>query len=334
MNPVALSEYSQIHNALSPSVDTLRNKSILITGATGLIGSYLVNFLNYLNTLHDFNINIYATSTGAHKLSARFAGYKNTHFIVHDFTTPFSSDIAFDYIIHAASPADPQSFVSHPVETMLTNIIGTQSLLEHIRQYGGHMLYLSSGEIYGNTQDSAATENDFGSIDTKTSRACYPESKRASEALCASYIAQYDLHVNIARLCYIYGASITDTSNRADADFLRHAINHTDIVLNSPCTQRRTYCYIADAVSGILHILLHSQSGDVFNIANPESITTLYNYAKILADLAGIKVIAPAPDNRIVSNSVLDASKLIQSGWTPHYNLQDGLSNTLKQSLK
>ena len=310
--------------------DKFKEKSILVTGANGLIGSYLVDYLSYTGA------NVYALSRSLEKLKKRFSKNSEINYIEQDLNNTFKTDLTFDYIIHAASNAHPLAFSLEPVETMKTNLFGTMNLLEHIKNYGGKLLYLSTGEIYGNNIDHAFTENDLGVVDTKIARSCYPESKRAAETLCISYYAEYNISVNIARLCYVYGPTITDTNSRADAQFLRNALNNEDIILKSKGAQKRTYCYIADVVSAILFILLNGTNAEVYNIANPDSIISIANYAKELAELANVKVKFEIPDDIEAkgyskqADSILNAEKLIKLGWHPVYNIKDGLRNTIQ----
>lgn len=307
-----------------------QNKSVLITGANGLIGSYLTDYLSYVGA------DTYAMSRSLEKLKKRFKYNSNINLIAQDLNNSFEIEQTFDYIIHAASNSHPISFSTDPVGTMKTNLLGTMNLLEHIKHHGGKLLYISSGEIYGNNIDHAFTENDLGIIDSKSVRSCYPESKRAAETLCISYNAQYNINVNIARLCYIYGPTITDTNSRADAQFLRNALNKENIILKSKGLQKRTYCYIADAVSAILYILLHGENAGVYNVANQNSIVTVAEYAQILANLANVKLEFAIPDEIEAkgyskqADSILSAEKLVKLGWYPVYSIDEGLKNTLK----
>ena len=223
---------------------------------------------------------------------------------------------------------------------MKTNLFGTMNLLELSKDCGAKFLYLSTGEIYGNNTDHIFTENDLGIVDTKLARSCYPESKRAAETLCMAYHSQYNVSVNIARLCYIYGATITDTNSRADAQFLRNAIQKQDIVMKSDGLQRRTYCYVADCVSGILTILLKGKDGEVYNISNHNSVVSIREYAQTLAKISGVKLVFDMPDEvekkgySKNADSILDSTKLQNLGWDAFYDIEKGLINTYKLKQK
>ena len=334
MNYILLEEYEKIYQVLSSNINDLKNKSILITGANGLIGSYLVEFLQYLNLTLDYNIKIYLMSRSLQKLRKRFKNQSSLFFIEQDLNQQITINQTFDYIIHAASNAHPIAFSTDPVGTMKTNLIGTINLLEMSKNSNTKFLYLSTGEIYGNNVDKAFNENCIGLVNSTDVRSCYPESKRAAETLCIAYANQYNINTNIARLCYIYGATITDDNSRADAQFLRKVINKENIILKSLGEQKRTYCYVADAVSALLFILLNAKSKDVYNIANPNSIVSVKQYAELLARIGNVNIEYDTPSENEKkgyskpADSILDATKLINMGWQPLYDIQEGLQHT------
>lgn len=330
MNAILLTEFDDIYKRLESVLHKLNNKAILITGATGLIGCYLVKFLLYLNERHNMGINIYATSTSLQKLYDRFGSENaNLHYLQMDLSVSVKFHRKFNFVIHAAGVTSPDVFANNPVGVMRTNLIGTMSVLDSaIMAHGGRFLFISSGEIYGNNiTDVPFVETDNGNINCTVVRSGYPESKRACETLCMSYEQQYGIHVNVARLCYIYGPTITQNSMRVDAQCLRAALNGENIVLNTMGNQRRTWCYVADATAGILQILLCAKSGAVYNVAHTKSIATIFEYATTLANIAGVRVCISA-NIYGGGNSILDGTKLIELGWQPQYDLQTGLLHT------
>ncbi|MCD7779924.1 MAG: NAD-dependent epimerase/dehydratase family protein [Candidatus Gastranaerophilales bacterium] len=333
-NNILENEYKKIIENID--IHSLNGKSTAITGATGLIGSYMIDFLLYVNEQYNLNMKIYAMSRSIKKLEKRFKQNNNLFLIEQDLNEPLKQTFKADYIIHCASNAHPLAFSLYPVETMKTNLLGTINLLEMIKGTNTKFLYISSGEIYGNNIDEKPfTEDDLGLIDTKFARSCYPEAKRAAETLCISYSMEYDINVNIARLCYVYGSTITNENSRADAQFLRNAINNEDIVMKSEGRQKRTYCYVADVVSALFIILLKGENNEVYNISNPNSICSVKEYAEVLAELANVNIIFDIPcktEKKGYSkplDSVLNSDKLINLGWKPLYSLKDGLKNTL-----
>lgn len=321
-------------------IPDLQNKRILITGACGLIGSAIVDYLMKLNAGTEGKIEVFALARKQHALEKRFeknVSNAQLHLLVGDVTNFDCVGLNVDYIIHAASPAHPLAYSQTPVDVMQANLLGTINMLELAKQCNARMVFISSGEVYGISRDpnSAFQEREYGYIDILNPRACYPESKRAAETLCASYAAQYGVQAKIARLCHVYGPTITEENSRADAQFLRNALGGNDIVMKSAGTQVRSFCYVEDAVTGILYILIRGASGEAYNVANRNSTTSIREYAEILADLANVTIINDFPSDveaqgySYVSRSVLDASKLEKIGWTPKHTLAGGLQETL-----
>lgn len=335
MRKVLVQDFERICTNLSFDIKTINGKSFLVTGANGLIGSYLIFFLDYLNKEYNAGIKIYAMSRSKERLEKSLSG-ADVDIIEQDLNESLKQKIDADYIIHAASNAHPLAYSKDPVGTMKTNLVGTMNLLEGIQNPNSKFLYISSGEIYGSNVDHAFTENDLGIVDTKSVRSCYPESKRAAETLCMAYNAQFGVHVNVARLCYVYGPTITDSNSRADAQFLRNALDGEDIVMKSEGAQRRTYCYVADTVAALLTILVKGADAEVYNIANPNSIVSVREYAATLCEITGVNLKFELPDEvekrgySKSSDSILDASKLINLGWKPVYGIKDGLTQTIE----
>ena len=314
-------------------IDLTEGRSVLITGASGLIGSALVDLLMSLNRKFDAQIKIYAVSRNRDYAETRFQTYwgdSNFHYICHDVTEPFSLDIPLDYIIHGASNASPQHYALDPVGTMKANLWGVSNLLDLAREKEARLLYISSGEVYGEGDGRDFTENYSGYMDCLNPRSCYPSSKRASETLCISYKEQYKVDVVIARPCHIYGPD-TSRDDRAFAQFLRCAKQGEDIVLKSEGKQVRSYCHVDDCASALLYILLKGENGEAYNIANRESVLSIRELAGMIAQIAGVKVIRDIPSTQEskgyskVQRAILDPSKLEKLGWTPTISLCDGL---------
>lgn len=335
--------------AIRPEIswDMLYEKKVLITGASGMIGSYIVDLLMKRNLQYDNRITIYALSRNKKKLESRFEQYNNSPFFksmeVDVNKSIPSENVGFvDYIIHAASNTHPKEYALDPVGTIMTNVYGTYNLFEYMKQYDKvkkcRMVILSSVEIYGeNRGDVHRFEEDYmGYLNSNTLRAGYPESKRTSEALMQAYIAQCDLDAVCVRLSRIYGASLEIDDSKAMTQFLRNAINKENIVLKSEGNQLYSYSYIADAVRAILTVMLKGRSGESYNVSDENSDITLREIVNYLAVLSGTKVVFQLPDKKemhgysIVTKALLDASKIKRElGWKAYYSIYDGIQKTL-----
>jgi len=323
--------------------NTLNHKSILITGASGMIGSFLIDLLMRMNQTDHRNIKVIALGRDLEKAKTRFPSYfedPNFSFVAGDINdeTAFSTIDKADFIIHAASNTHPLLYASDPIGTMMTNLIGTKHLLDlAVRSHSERFLFVSTVEVYGeNTgQQEKFTETSFGYIDCNTLRAGYPESKRAGEALCQAYLKQHNLDVVIPRLPRIYGPTMLMSDSKALSQFIKNSLNGQDIVLKSEGTQFYSYAYVADAVSGLLTVLLLGEKGQAYNIADAHSDITLRDLAQKLATLSHTKVIFDLPSEAERSGfskatkALLDSSKLQGLGWKALVNLDEGLQRTL-----
>ena len=331
-----LAEELQNIAALELPWDALAGKTVAVTGATGLVGSYLLRALDAINRAHDLKLHLIALCRRPEAAQERLRGIANLRFHPYDACAALSADFRADFIVHAASNAHPLAFSTDPVGTMQANLLGTMQLLEHVRATGGRLLFLSTGEIYGENPALASfDEHSFGSVDPMRFRACYPESKRAAETLCASYVRQFGADAVVARLCYIYGPTIAPANSRADAQFLRRALAGEDIVMKSAGSQLRSYAYVADAVSALLTVLLRGETGRAYNVANRESTHTIREYAETLARLAGVRVTFELPPEAerqgysTVTRAVQNPARLEALGWRPFATLEEGLRHTL-----
>lgn len=319
--------------------EDLKEKSVIITGATGLIGSFLVETLMYSNEIFGNNINVYAVGRSKERLMNRFnsfASNKYFHPIEQDINKPLTFDFSANYIIHAASNAHPFAFNTDPVGTILSNIVGTYQLLEYAYKVNTErFLFISSGEVYGENQEDKLSEEFSGYVNPISPRSCYPTSKRAAENLCVSFSKQYGLFTIIARLCHTYGPNVTSSDNRASVQFINKALKGETIILKSKGTQKRSYCYIADSVSGILTALLKGISSEAYNIANPLSIVTIAELAHEIAKQANTTIDFQLNNNENheqntpITHAVLASKKLESLGWKGSYGITSGIKHTL-----
>ena len=314
----------------------LRDVSILVTGATGLIGSCAIDVLSVLNKEFCANIKIYALGRNKNKIESRFG--KNVIPVEQDIINPLDKKIEYDYIIHAASNADPKSYALQPVETILTNVLGNKNILDYC---AGHlkkkMILTSSFEVYGELKgQDIFLENMSGIIDQTVLRNGYPESKRCSELLVRSYVDEYGVDAIIARLPSVYGPTMLESDSKAHAQFIRNALNGENIVLKSKGEQTRTYCYVLDVVSALFKLLCAGKDGEIYNVSNENSIASIAEVAKTCAEIAGTKVVFDLPSEVEAKgfsrsrNCILDNKKLKDLGWSGKYSLREGLEETLE----
>lgn len=312
-------------------------KNILVTGATGLIGTALVEKL-----LQNGRHNVFATGRNAKRAETRFARYAangHFHFFSHDVRQPLFGDTVYHYIVHAASGADPRSFGDDPVGVMTANIDGVRHLLDYGRQYGmERFLYISSGEVYGTGKEEHIfwNEDDSGYVNTMNARSCYPSAKRAAETLCAAYAAQYGLDIVVARPCHTYGPLFTESDNRVYAQFLRDVLSGRDIVLKSSGEQYRSWIYVDDCADALITILYKGESGRAYNVADEESCVTIRQLAEIIAKAGGKSVIQDkhstlhTPHSTLIMRSTFDTSRLRSLGWQPRFTLGQGIAECLR----
>ena len=322
--------------------ERLKGKSIMISGATGLIGSFLIDVLVEKNTVDGLDCSIYALGRSREKAEARFgSNAEKFQFVPYDVKQPIVMDApgTIDYVLHLASNTHPLQYSLDPIGTVATNIIGLQNMLEFACSHNAaRFAFASSNEIYGeNRGDVEFFDEDYcGYINSNTLRAGYPESKRCGEALCQAYLSQKGLDVVIPRFTRSYGPTMLMTDTKAISQFIKKGVAGEDIVLKSAGTQLYSYQYVVDSVSGLLTILLCGEKGEAYNIAEEHSDIMLKDLADIIAGINGKKVVFEIPDAveaagySTATKARLDGSKLQALGWHPKYDIKTGLERTIR----
>jgi len=321
--------------------DTLKNKSILITGATGLIGTFLIDLLMYRNTKYNDNITIYAVGRSKEKALTRFKEYIDSRFflfIQQNIQNPLELNSSVDYIIHGASNTHPIAYATEPINTVLLSVLGTKLILDfasthHVKR----TIFLSTVEVYGENRGDVETfkEDYCGYIDCNTLRSGYPEGKRAAESLCQAYIKEMNIDIVIARCCRVYGPTMTDNDSKVIAQFIRNAVNNEDIVLKSKGNQLYSYCYVADICYALLVMLINGKNGEAYNISDNNCNLSLLEIATICSEYTGKNIIFDIPSSvesagySKATKALMDSAKLQKLGWEAKYQLNYGIKRTL-----
>ncbi|WP_026498838.1 NAD-dependent epimerase/dehydratase family protein [Butyrivibrio sp. WCD2001] len=324
--------------------EKLSGKTVLLSGATGLIGSFLIDVLAYRNKEKGSKTKIIALGRSKERIYDRFGLQGDTDLfkaieqdVNDDLSDEFLSQKA-DFVLHLASNTHPLQYSTDPIGTIITNIIGLRNMLDYAADNEAErFVFASSVEIYGENRGDTEkfAEEYLGYIDCNTLRAGYPESKRAGEALCQAYIKQKGLDVVIPRLSRTYGPSMLKTDTKAISQFIKKGVDKENIILKSEGNQLYSYSYVEDAVTGLLFCLFYGKCGEAYNIADPASDITLKDMANVIAEYAGTEVIFELPDATEAAGyskatkAMLDSSKLKELGWRAEYDMKAGLIRTI-----
>ena len=307
------------------------NKTVLVTGATGLIGKLCVKSL----LESGFNTKVIALVRNKEKGLRVLGENNNLKFLVQDINSKINLDENVDYIIHGASVTSSSDFVNKPVETIITAINGTKNVLDFAKTQPKlqAMVYLSSLEVYGVPENENTSETDYGYIDILSARSSYSEGKKITETLCISYCSEYNVPVKIARLAQTFGAGVDKNDNRVFAQFAKSVINKGNIILHTKGETARNYCYTTDAVCAIFTILTKGSVANAYNVANKNTYITIADMAKSLEN-NDTKVVFEIDDiNRGFNPTVkicLDTNKLESLGWSAKVDLKEMFERTIK----
>lgn len=316
--------------------DKFRNKSIFVTGSTGLIGLNFIKGVLYASQKKNLNIKLFALvrdMTKAKEIFSDEINDENLIFVQGDVRDLPTLGFQIDYIVHCASVTTSKFMVSNPVETLLITIEGTNNVLrlaEKMQIKG--MVYLSSMEMYGYTEAeyNPITEEKLGYVNVLNVRSCYPEGKRAAECLCHAYAKEYGVPVSIARLAQTFGVGVSYEDNRVFASFAKSAMKHDPIVLHTKGLSTGNYCYTSDVVGALLCLLTKGEHGEAYNVANEANTMRIREMAELVArEVADgksqvvydipedIQQFGYAPD----TNMRLSAKKIRELGWNSDVDL-------------
>jgi len=328
-----------------PFPDSFRNCVVMVTGATGYLGSLIIKSILCSSRKKRLGVKVVGLARNTEKVKSIFGSLsecEDLNFVFSDLTEPFPIDIGhIDYAFHTAAVTESSRMVSEPVETIRASVIGTDNALSYTAAYGcKSMVYLSSMEVYGTraTESELTKETDLGVIDLTSVRSSYPESKRLCELLCLSYAKEYSLDVKIARLAQTFGAGVLSTENRVFAQFARQAVAGKDIVLHTDGSSEGNYCYSRDAIAGLFTILFQGSQGEVYNVANEANHMTILEMANLVAEKVAIGRIGIVVDIPQFSEKLgyapktklkLSSEKLRNLDWAPSVSMEESFQRMI-----
>jgi UDP-glucuronate decarboxylase len=325
--------------------EELKEKTILISGGSGFLASFFAKVFLEAGRKYELNLSLVLVIRNKNSSLARlkdYLGLDNLIIYYHDISLPFSDSFpSADFYIHAASQASPKYYFSDPVGTLKANSLGTSFLLDSaVRSNAKKFLFLSGGETYGvvgeDTKD--VDEHGYGYLDPMQIRSCYAESKRIGENMCASWTHQYSLNTSVARLFHTFGPGMALDDGRVFSDFVSDVVNKQNIKLKSDGQAMRTFCYISEAIEGLLTLLFYGNPGEAYNVANPKNEVTIGRLAEILCSLYPEKNLSVSKQTshseKYLQTKIIkttpNISKISQLGWNPSVSIQEGFKRTIE----
>lgn len=343
-NKIILSDMDDIR-CREENWEWLKNKTIFITGAYGMLASYIVYFLIYMNEEYNYGIHIVAQGRQISKMQSRFGKYLNREYFQVtniDICNEISLDIKTDYIIHAASLASSQYYSTKPVDVLKPNSLGTFYLLDYANRCSCEsFLFLSSCDVYGKfTENGTYSEVDFGSMDPMQVRNCYGESKRMGENMCVCWHQQYGVPAKSVRIAHTYGPTM-DVQNdvRVFSEFVKNVLDNHDIVMKSDGSAVRPFCYITDAISGFFKILRYGNNGEAYNLLNDKMWLSIKKLAKIVSKCTDNNQSNVIYECRNVNEAYMESfvkyppqysiRKISELGWSAEIDVKEGFRRTV-----
>lgn len=307
--------------------ERLRGKTVLLTGATGLIGFELTCALLYANEKRGLGLTVLALVRDEARARQRFAGCLGTdalpRFLVGTVEALPAVEGPVDYIVHGASRTASKDFVEQPVETIHTALAGTKNILELAREKNSAgVAYLSSMEVYGAPERGRkVTEEEAGALSPLLARNSYPISKLQCESLVCAYAGEYGVPAMIVRLAQTFGPEVHPDDGRIFAQFWRCVRERRDIVLRTRGETERSYLYAADAAAAVLTVLLKGRPGQAYNAADEKTYCSIAEMARRVASANGIGVRFQLEDSRENGYPApvyldMDTSRLRALGWS------------------
>lgn len=341
--PVITQDVSEIIGRDLPW-ELLDGSTVLVTGANGMLPSYVVHTLLGLNDTRDAGITVIGlvrNEAKARRILGPVLSRPDFRLLATDVTELHDLDGPLDLVVHGASAARPVLHASDPVATVKANLLGSFNLLDLcVAKGASRFVLMSSSEVYGAQPEGLRLipEDSYGGFDFLNPRASYSEGKRAAETIASVYAEQYDLDSRIVRFGHIYGPGMALDDGRVQADFAANVVRGEDIVLNSDGAAMRTYTYVADAVAGMFYALLVG-TGRVYNVADSKGMVSIRDLALHFTDARPekqLKRVFANPehaDDRAYNTSKflgLDSSAVEELGWRAQVHLENGIDRMLR----
>lgn len=313
----------------------LKDCAVLITGVTGLVGSVLCRVLTAANDRYQLGIHVVGQARSMEKVRAVLGKVAQRHDVEICLSEELEQIRPCSYIIHTACPTQSKFFVEHPVETIHASVDSTVRVLEYARKNRVRkVIYLSSMEQYGVPYEAGhvMTEDQCGIVDPLQVRSCYPQSKRLCECYCKAYAHEYGVDVSVVRLAQTFGAGVPLSDTRVFMQFARSAIRKTDIVLHTEGKSVSNFCYISDAVSGILTVMVKGAAGEAYNVCNDAETRTIAQIASMVAERIAegqCRLVFDIPKEKNTYGYAPDATmrlcsdKLRRLGWVPAVSMEE-----------
>lgn len=321
-----------------------QDKTILVTGATGRLGRYIVETLVDVDLRYNLNLRVVGLARSKEKSQAVFGNlleFPNVSFLYQDVNTPIDFDSDIHFIFHTAGPAAPKDFKENAVETLWAHVNGTHNVLECAKtHHTERVFYISTVETYGEwKEDRNITEEDMGPLRNLNARACYPEAKRLCETMLASYKEEYNVDFCGVHFSHTLGPGIVLDDGRAFAEFLQNALRGEDIILHSDGSAMRTYTYVADAMNAVFLIMERGES-ILYNVGAEENLISIRDLAHLIAKLS------PSEKTQVKFSkeaskmpylpfklAIMDTSKVRDLGWHPQVDNEHMFRWTLESFL-
>lgn len=321
----------------------LKDATVLVTGATGRLGTYIVGALLEASKRWNLNVEVLALARNKDKIQAAYGdGAENLKILQQDITEKITYEGKVDYIFHTAGLASPDDFTHRPTNTLWGHVQGTKNVLDLAKEkHTKKVLYVSTVEVYGTWKsENGIRETDMGPLVHTNSRACYPEAKRLCETMLACYKDEFQVDYAAVRMSHTFGPGISLYDGRAFAEFIRDVVEGKDIVLHTDGSAVRTYTYVADAV-GAMFLALLNGTQEYYNVAAEENQISIRDLAKLIASMSprqNTTVKFEVPEGEGLRYlpfklGILDSSRIRTLGWKAQVDLEHAFRWTMESFI-